>query len=105
MKFISLSSSVHQGDCSPSDSPSDESHHRVTELDHMEAGLEDQDEERLGDGMATPPLYLSQARSFSRLSRMESHRVRAHIRHLSRCIHDAYILNCMGPGVFPDHVT
>ncbi|XP_013988257.1 receptor tyrosine-protein kinase erbB-3 isoform X4 [Salmo salar] len=65
---------VIKGDCSPSDSPSDESHHRVTELDHMEAGLEDQDEERLGDGMATPPLYLSQARSFSRLSRMESHR-------------------------------
>uniref|UniRef100_A0A8C8HJC4 Receptor protein-tyrosine kinase n=1 Tax=Oncorhynchus tshawytscha TaxID=74940 RepID=A0A8C8HJC4_ONCTS len=88
---------VIKGDCSPSDSPSDDSHHRVTELDHMEAGLEDQDEERLGDGMATPPLYLSQARSLSRLSRMESHRVRAHIRHLSRCIHDAYILNCMGP--------
>uniref|UniRef100_A0A4W5NTU1 receptor protein-tyrosine kinase n=1 Tax=Hucho hucho TaxID=62062 RepID=A0A4W5NTU1_9TELE len=78
---------VIKGDCSPSDSPSDESHHRVTELDHMEAGLEDQDEERLGDGMATPPLYLSQARSLSRLSRMESHRVRAHLRHRSRCIH------------------
>ncbi|CAB1353776.1 unnamed protein product [Coregonus sp. 'balchen'] len=65
---------ITDGDCSPSDSPSDESHHRGTELDHMEVGLEDQDEERLGDGMATPPLYLSQARSISRLSRMESHR-------------------------------
>ena len=69
----------HQG--SPSDSPSDVSHQRSTKLDDIEAGQEDQDE----DG--TPPLYRSQARSLSRLSGMDSHRVRAHMRHLSIFIH------------------
>lgn len=71
----------HQGECSPLDSPSDVSYQRNTKLDDMEAGQEDQDE----DG--TPPLYRSQARSLSRLSGMDSHRVRAHISHLSIFIH------------------
>uniref|UniRef100_A0A674B262 receptor protein-tyrosine kinase n=1 Tax=Salmo trutta TaxID=8032 RepID=A0A674B262_SALTR len=55
-----------------------ESHQRDSELDNLEAGLEDQDEEGLEDGLATPPLTLSPSR-MSRL-RMSSHRV--HFIHL-----------------------
>uniref|UniRef100_A0A674B0M2 Receptor protein-tyrosine kinase n=1 Tax=Salmo trutta TaxID=8032 RepID=A0A674B0M2_SALTR len=39
-----------------------ESHQRDSELDNLEAGLEDQDEEGLEDGLATPPLTLSPSR-------------------------------------------
>ncbi|XP_038863853.1 receptor tyrosine-protein kinase erbB-3-like [Salvelinus namaycush] len=50
----------------------EESHQRDSELDNLEAGLEDQDEEGLEDGLATPPLTLSPSR-MSRL-RMSSYR-------------------------------
>ncbi|XP_052340907.1 LOW QUALITY PROTEIN: receptor tyrosine-protein kinase erbB-3-like [Oncorhynchus keta] len=50
----------------------EESHQQDSELDNLEAGLEDQDEEGLEDGLATPPLTLSPSR-MSRL-RMSSYR-------------------------------
>ncbi|CAB1330124.1 unnamed protein product, partial [Coregonus sp. 'balchen'] len=50
----------------------EESHQRESELDNLEAGLEDQDEEGLEDGLATPPLTLPPSR-MSRL-RMSSYR-------------------------------
>uniref|UniRef100_A0A3P9A7X5 Receptor protein-tyrosine kinase n=1 Tax=Esox lucius TaxID=8010 RepID=A0A3P9A7X5_ESOLU len=53
---------------------------RGTELGDIDMGLGFQDEEGLRDDMDTPPLNLSQARSFSRLSRMDSHRVRTPLR-------------------------
>uniref|UniRef100_A0A674B1C0 receptor protein-tyrosine kinase n=1 Tax=Salmo trutta TaxID=8032 RepID=A0A674B1C0_SALTR len=53
-------------------------HFLSIQLDNLEAGLEDQDEEGLEDGLATPPLTLSPSR-MSRL-RMSSHRV--HFIHL-----------------------
>ncbi|XP_030634040.1 receptor tyrosine-protein kinase erbB-3a [Chanos chanos] len=59
---------IKQGDCAPVDSPPDALHHRGTELDILGAGLEDQEEEEaLDDGMATPPMYMSPSRSHSRL--------------------------------------
>uniref|UniRef100_A0A8C7RJY0 Receptor protein-tyrosine kinase n=1 Tax=Oncorhynchus mykiss TaxID=8022 RepID=A0A8C7RJY0_ONCMY len=52
----------------------EESHQRGSALANLEAGLEDQDEEGLEDGLATPPLTLSPSRTLSRL-RMSSYRV------------------------------
>uniref|UniRef100_A0A8C7JI53 Receptor protein-tyrosine kinase n=1 Tax=Oncorhynchus kisutch TaxID=8019 RepID=A0A8C7JI53_ONCKI len=46
-----------QGEARP-----EESHQQDSELDNLEAGLEDQDEEGLEDGLATPPLTLSPSR-------------------------------------------
>uniref|UniRef100_A0A674EDZ8 Receptor protein-tyrosine kinase n=1 Tax=Salmo trutta TaxID=8032 RepID=A0A674EDZ8_SALTR len=58
-----------QGEAGP-----EESHQRGSALANLEAGLEDQDEEGLEDGLATPPLTLSPSRTLSRL-RMSSYRV------------------------------
>ncbi|KAM4613430.1 receptor tyrosine-protein kinase erbB-3a isoform 2-T2 [Polymixia lowei] len=66
---------VIKGDCSPQDTAADEHNQRSTDLDDLNGELEDQEGEGLEDGMTTPPLHLSQARSLSRLSRMDSHRV------------------------------
>ncbi|KAM6977789.1 receptor tyrosine-protein kinase erbB-3b [Aplochiton taeniatus] len=52
---------------------SEDSYLRETERGLLEVGLEDQGEEGLEDGLATPPLHLSPSRSLSRL-RMSSHR-------------------------------
>uniref|UniRef100_A0A8B9LY11 Receptor protein-tyrosine kinase n=1 Tax=Astyanax mexicanus TaxID=7994 RepID=A0A8B9LY11_ASTMX len=48
---------------------------RGTEMDILGVGLEDQEDEVVEDGMATPPVYLTPSRSLSRL-RLDSHRVR-----------------------------
>ncbi|KAM3877619.1 receptor tyrosine-protein kinase erbB-3-like [Diretmus argenteus] len=61
--------------CSQQDSGPDELAQRSVDLDDLNVELEDQGEEGLGDGMTPNALYLSQSRSLSRLSRMESHRV------------------------------
>ncbi|XP_071758050.1 receptor tyrosine-protein kinase erbB-3a [Centroberyx gerrardi] len=66
---------VIKEDCSQQDSAPDELAQRSVDLDELNVELEDQEQEGLGDGMTTTPLYLSQSRSLSRLSRMDSHRV------------------------------
>ncbi|KAL0978362.1 hypothetical protein UPYG_G00169500 [Umbra pygmaea] len=65
---------MNKGKSSLSTSPSDESHPHVTELGDVETASVYQDEEGIRDCMDTPPLYLSQARSLPRLSRMDSYR-------------------------------
>ncbi|XP_051947323.1 receptor tyrosine-protein kinase erbB-3-like [Xyrauchen texanus] len=54
-------------------SGADESQQRFVKMPHLEAGMEDDDDEVLEDGFATPPLHLSPARSHSRL-RMASYK-------------------------------
>lgn len=53
-------------------------HRRESERGLLDADLEDQDEEGLGDGFATPPLQQSPSWSLSR-SRINSYRVMKHI--------------------------
>ncbi|XP_015462409.3 receptor tyrosine-protein kinase erbB-3a isoform X2 [Astyanax mexicanus] len=64
---------VIKGECTPPDPASDDSHQRGTEMDILGVGLEDQEDEVVEDGMATPPVYLTPSRSLSRL-RLDSHR-------------------------------
>ncbi|KAJ7999155.1 hypothetical protein DPEC_G00212470 [Dallia pectoralis] len=65
---------IKKGNRSLLDPPPDESSQQGTELGEIHMGLEYPDGEGLRESMDTPPLNLSQARSLSRLSRMESHR-------------------------------
>ncbi|KAL7891576.1 hypothetical protein AOLI_G00010520 [Acnodon oligacanthus] len=64
---------IKQGECTAPDPGSDEAHQRGNEMDILAVGLEDQEEEVLDEGMATPPVYLTPSRSLSRL-RVDTHR-------------------------------
>lgn len=71
--------SVHQEDCSQQDAAPDELVQRSADLDDLDdLDLElDQEEDGVVEGMTPAPHYsLSQSRSLSRLSRMDTHRVR-----------------------------
>ncbi|KAM6980733.1 receptor tyrosine-protein kinase erbB-3a [Aplochiton taeniatus] len=65
---------VIKGDCGQSDSSPDEPNQRTTELGDSDGDPENQEEEGLKGGIAKSPHYLSQSRSLTRLSRMDSHR-------------------------------
>ncbi|XP_028431360.1 receptor tyrosine-protein kinase erbB-3a [Perca flavescens] len=69
---------VIKEDCSQQDSAPDELAQRSADLDDLadlDIELMDKEEEEVVDGMTPAPHYLSQPRSFSRLSRMDTHRV------------------------------
>ncbi|XP_075966594.1 receptor tyrosine-protein kinase erbB-3a isoform X1 [Anarhichas minor] len=69
---------VIKEDCNQQDSAPDELAQRSADLDDMDdlhIQLEDQKEEAVVDGMSRAPHHLSQARSLSRLSRMDTPRV------------------------------
>ncbi|TNN65645.1 Receptor tyrosine-protein kinase erbB-3 [Liparis tanakae] len=69
---------VIKEDCNQPDSAPDELAQRSADLDDLDdlnIDLEGQGEEGVVDGMTRAPHYLSQARSLSRLSRMDTHRV------------------------------
>ncbi|XP_034726500.1 receptor tyrosine-protein kinase erbB-3a isoform X1 [Etheostoma cragini] len=69
---------VIKEDCTQQDSAPDELAQRNADLDDLadlDTELVDEEEEGVVDGMTAAPHYLSQARSFSRLSRMDTHRV------------------------------
>ncbi|XP_070693587.1 receptor tyrosine-protein kinase erbB-3a [Pempheris klunzingeri] len=68
---------VIKEDCSQQDSPPDELAQRsadLDDLDDLDLGMMDQ-EGGVVDGMTPAPHYLSQSRSLSRLSRVDTHRV------------------------------
>lgn len=73
-----------QEDCSNQDSPPDEVAQRSADLDDLEdlddlnIELNNQEEDAAAavDGLVPAPLYLSPSKSHSRLSRMDTHRVR-----------------------------
>ncbi|XP_066520621.1 receptor tyrosine-protein kinase erbB-3a [Hoplias malabaricus] len=64
---------IKQGECPAPDPGSDEAHKRETEMEYLGVGIEDQEDEVLEDGMATPPVYLTPSRSLSRL-RVDTHK-------------------------------
>lgn len=80
MQYANLClTSFHQEDCSQQDLAPDELAQRSADLDDLadlDIELVDEENEGVVDGMTPAPHYLSQARSFSRLSRMDTHRVR-----------------------------
>lgn len=72
---------AHQEDCSQHDTAPDEPAQRSVDLDNLDdldMEMMDQEEEEVGavDGIASGPPFLSQGRSFSRLSAMDKQRVR-----------------------------
>lgn len=70
---------VHQEDCSQQDSPLDEVAQRsadLDDLDDLDLELKDQEAEEVVDGMTPGSHYFSQSRSLSRLSKIDTHRVR-----------------------------
>lgn len=71
---------IHQEDCSQQDSGLDELAQRsadLDDLDDLDIDLEDQGEEEVVDGLTLPSHYLSQSRSLSHLSRMDTHKVQS----------------------------
>ena len=70
--------SVLQEECSPQDTPLDELAHwsaDLDDLDELDIELKDQEREDVMDGMASASQCLSQSRSQSHLSRVDTHRV------------------------------
>lgn len=65
---------LSQGDCVALDPVLDEQHQRNNQVDILGSGLEDQEDEGMNDGIATPPVYLSPSKSLSIL-RVDIHRV------------------------------
>ncbi|XP_040891056.1 receptor tyrosine-protein kinase erbB-3a [Toxotes jaculatrix] len=66
---------VIKEDSSQQDLPLDEAAQRSVDLEDLDIELKDQEVEGVADGMNTLSRYLSQSRSLSRLSRMDTHRV------------------------------
>ncbi|XP_045884672.1 receptor tyrosine-protein kinase erbB-3a isoform X2 [Micropterus dolomieu] len=69
---------VIKEDCSQQDTAPDELAQRsadLDDLDDLDVDLVDQVDEGMVEGMTPAPHYLSQSRSLSRLSRMDTHRV------------------------------
>lgn len=75
-----LSLSVdHQEDCSQQDAAVDEVPQKsvdLEDLDDLDLELKDQEDDQVDDGIASGSYYLSQSRSISHLSRLDTHRVR-----------------------------
>ncbi|KAG7283205.1 hypothetical protein CRUP_004947 [Coryphaenoides rupestris] len=66
---------VIKGDCNTQDSAPDEHFQRTAGLEDLNGELEEQEERGLKHSMSTHPLYMSQSRSLSRLSRLDSMKV------------------------------
>lgn len=68
---------IHQEDCSQQDAPDEVAQRSadLDDLDDLDIEVGDNGEEGVVDGMTPAPHYLSQSRSLSRLSRMDTHRV------------------------------
>ncbi|XP_008336543.2 receptor tyrosine-protein kinase erbB-3-like, partial [Cynoglossus semilaevis] len=70
---------VIKEDCSQQDAAVDEVPQKsvdLEDLDDLDLELKDQEDDQVDDGIASGSYYLSQSRSISHLSRLDTHRVR-----------------------------
>lgn len=76
MQYAVCLSSVHQEDCSQQDTAQDELAQRSADLDDLDMEMVDEEgEEGVVDGITPACNYLSQCRSLSLRSKMDTHRV------------------------------
>ncbi|CAL8335619.1 unnamed protein product [Lota lota] len=92
---------VIKGNCSGQDSAPDEHLQRSADLEELNGELEDQEAEGLEEGMATHPLYMSPSRSMSRLSKMNSMRVRITTSNLAGYLPMTPGVDTPGQGAWP----